>query len=383
MRSHLALAACVCALAMAVPASAEPLQPTHDDQIVERLPNDGGRDGERELRRQWAADRSDPALAAALARRYLARAQELGDPRFAGRALSVLAVWPDAATAPIDVLLLLRATLEQHLHAFDAAIANLQALVRRQPRHAQAWLTLATVQRVQGRYGASDAACRGVAASGAALHAQACLAENAGLRGEFERARGVLDGLLAVRGLPPQTRNWLETTRAELEARAGRIDAADHAYRRALAAQRESYTLLSYADFLLQNDRADDALRQLREEPRTDAVLLRLAVAGAHLGSAQAARDAQELAERFTAAGQRPGDLPHARERAMAALWIAQDARRALALARINLERQREPADLLLLAQAARAAGDAAALREARTTRQQMGLHDARLDSLL
>ena len=382
MRSHLALAACACALAMAVPASAEPLQPTHDDQIVERLPNDGARDGERELRRQWAADRSDPALAAALARRYLERAQELGDPRFAGRALSVLAAWPDAATAPIDVLLL-RATLEQHLHAFDAAIANLQALVRRQPRHAQAWLTLATVQRVQGRYGASDAACRGVAASGAALHAQACLAENAGLRGEFERARGVLDGLLAVRGLPPQTRSWLETTRAELEARAGRSDAADQAYRRALAAQRESYTLLSYADFLLQNDRAADALRQLRDEPRTDAVLLRLAIAGAQVGSAQAARDAQELAERFAAAGQRPGDLPHARERAMAALWIAHDARRALALSRINLERQREPADLLLLAQAARAAGDAAALREARAARQQMGLHDARLDSLL
>ncbi len=382
MRSHLALAACVCALAMAVSASAEPLRPTDDDQIVERLTNDGARDGERELRRQWAADRSDPALAAALARRYLERAQELGDPRFAGRALSVLAAWPDAATAPIDVLLL-RATLEQHLHAFDAAIANLQALVRRQPRHAQAWLTLATVQRVQGRYGASDAACRGVAASGAALHAQACLAENAGLRGEFERARGVLDGLLAVRDLPPQTRSWLETTRAELEARAGRSDAADQAYRRALAAQRESYTLLSYADFLLQNDRAADALRQLRDEPRTDAVLLRLAIAGGEVGSAQAARDAQELAERFTAAGQRPGDLPHARERAMAALWIAHDARRALALSRINLERQREPADLLLLARAARAADDAAALREARAARQQMGLHDARLDSLL
>ena len=321
-------------------------------------------------------------LAAGVAGRFLARAQELGDPRFAGRALSVLAAWPDAATAPIDVLLL-RATLEQHLHAFDAAIANLQALVRRQPRHAQAWLTLATVQRVQGRYGASDAACRGVAASGAALHAQACLAENAGLHGEFERARGMLDGLLAVRGLPLQTRNWLETTRAELEARAGRIDAADEAYRRALAAQRESYTLLSYADFLLHNDRAADVLRQLRDEPRTDAVLLRLAIAGEQVGPTQAARDAQELAERFAAAGQRPGDLPHARERAMAALWIAHDAQRALALSRINLERQREPADLLLLARAARAADDAAALREARAARQQMRLHDARLDSLL
>lgn len=382
MRSHLALAACVCALAMAVAASAEPLRPTHDDQIVERLPAGSARDGERGLRRQWAANRSDPVLAAALARRYLERAQQLGDPRFAGRALSVLAPWPDAATAPVEVLLL-RATLEQHLHAFDAAIANLHALVQRQPRHAQAWLTLATVQRVQGRYAASDAACQRVAASGAGLHAQACAAENSGLRGEFERARKVLDSLLAMRGLSPRTRNWLETTRAELEARAGRIDAADQAYRRALAAERDSYTLLSYADFLLRHDRPGDVLRQLRDEPRTDAVLLRLAIAGAHVGTAQAVRDAQELAERFAAAAQRPGDLPHARERAMAALWIAHDARRALALARSNLEHQREPADLLLLAQAARAAGDAAALREARTARQQMGLRDARLDPLL
>ena len=51
----------------------------------------------------------------------------------------------------------------------------------------QAWLTLATVRRVQGRYADSDLACQQVATNGAALHAQACLAENAARAGMLER----------------------------------------------------------------------------------------------------------------------------------------------------------------------------------------------------
>jgi hypothetical protein len=61
-------------------------------------------------------------------------------------------------------VLLLRATLEQYLHEFDAAVAHLRLLLARpgSERQSQAWLTLATVLRVQGRYAESDAACGNV-----------------------------------------------------------------------------------------------------------------------------------------------------------------------------------------------------------------------------
>jgi hypothetical protein len=112
-----------------------------------------------------------------------------------------LRAWPDANAAPDDVLLL-RATLEQYLHEFDAAVAHLRLLLARpgSERQSQAWLTLATVLRVQGRYAESDAACRQVA--GAEIYQAACLAENAALRGETAAARRSFETMLAARGLP-------------------------------------------------------------------------------------------------------------------------------------------------------------------------------------
>src|SRR5439155_24297663 len=143
-------------------------------------------------------------------------------------ALAAIGAWnDDDANAP-DEVLLMRATVQQYLHEFDAAAATLQRLLSRRDgqNQPQAWLTLATVRRVQGRYADSDSACRRVAA-GAALHGAACLAENAALRGESERARAMLNGLLATPRLENGTRAWLSTTLAELEQRAGRDDASD------------------------------------------------------------------------------------------------------------------------------------------------------------
>src|SRR6185369_1278129 len=117
-----------------------------------------------------------------------------------------------------DSVLLMRATLQQYLHEFDAAAASLQHLVARTsgPPQPQAWLTLATVRRVQGRYNDSDAACRQVAHAGVTLHAQACLAENAALRGDAARARVTFQMLLADPRQSNATRAWLTTSLAEL-----------------------------------------------------------------------------------------------------------------------------------------------------------------------
>ena len=362
---------------VAASAHAAPLVPHSDDQVIETLPAAAGdRAEERRMRRAWAADPRDPAKALPLARRHFEQAREDGDPRRAGQALAVLQAWPEAAGAP-DEVLLMRATIEQHLHDFDASAAHLQALLKRSPRHAQAWLTLATVRRVQGRYADSDAACAGLAAAGAGLHARACRAENDGLRGDIAAARAQLRELLATPRLPAELRGWLMTTRAELEARAGQPVDAEAAYRAALALRPDGYTTLSYVDFLLQRERPADAMRQLQGQPRSDAVLLRMAIAAG-------GEPAREMRERMAAAQLRPEAAgTHAREQAMFALWVERDPRRALALARSNLGRQREPLDLLLLAAAARAAGDPAARREAAQIAKEIGLHDQRLDALL
>lgn len=378
-----ALCAALTGLAVAASAHAEAIVPASDDEVIEILPAAASRSEERALLRRLSADPSNAPIAVALARRYVEQARELGDPRFAGRALAVLRAWPDANSAPDDVLLM-RATVEQHLHDFDAAALHLEPLLQRRPRHAQALLTLATLRRVQGRYDESDRACAALGSAGALWHARACRAENDGLRGRVETARATLQRLLALPGPDAGARGWLLTTLAELEQRSGRSAEADITFRKALAAQHDGYTVVSYADFLIEQGRHGDALSLLRSEPRSDAVLLRLAIAGSRAEAAQAANDTRELRERMALASMRPElRSAHAREQAMAALWLDEDAPRALALARSNVRLQREPLDLLLLARAARAGGDTAAMAEAAALKKGMGLHDRRLDALL
>ena len=367
-----------------VGAQASVVNPLSDDEVIEVLPAVSGSRAEiRNLRRTLAADPRDARSAVKLAQLYLNQARTQGDPRFVGQALALLGAWPQSDTAPDEVLLML-ATLQQFLHDFDTSASNLERLVKRNPRHAQAWLTLATVRRVQGRYADSERACKGVAAAGAAAYAGACQAENASLRGDFVGARAALTRLLAdTRLQAPSIRNWLLTTLAESEARAGRNTQAEAAYRQALQAAADGYTSLSFADFLMTQNRFADASRQLQNQPRTDAVLLRLAIAGVNTHSKEAAADVDELRERMALAMLRPeARTTHAREYAMFALWIDNQPREALELAKENVRHQREPLDVLLLAQAAAASQDAAARRDAVSLASEIGLRDVRLDAL-
>lgn len=365
---------------------AEPIVPGRDDEVVEVLPaSAGSRDEDRRLRQQLAAHPDDAALAVSVAGRQLQRAREGGDPRFAGLALAALRPWRDATTPPSEVLLM-RATLEQYLHEFDAAVSSLRQLLARPDgeRMAQGWLTLATVLRVQGRYADSDSACRRVGQAGAQLHSSACLAENAALRGDVAEARKTFAALLAEPRLPPPTRAWLLTSLAELEQRDGRAAHADAAFRGVLQLGPDPYASVAYADFLIDQGRPLEALKLLKDETRSDAVLLRLAVAGTRADAPSAARDVAEMRERIVLANERPGAQRfHGREQALFALYVDLAPERALELARGDVLQQREPLDVLVFAEAARASGAPAALDEARRLKASLGLHDRRLDALL
>ena len=406
--AHRSRCALVCAALyvtlMSAAVQSTPRVPTHDDEVIEVLPAiTGSRAEERRQRKLLAQQPRDPALALDIATRYLAQAHELGDPRFAGMAMSAIDGWKDEATMP-DGVLMMRATLLQYLHDFDASVRSLEVLLRRastEPR-SQAWLTLATVRRVQGRYADSDIACNQLAASGAALHADACLAENAGLRGEVDRARSIFARLRADTRNSASTQIWLTTSLAELEQRAGRADAANAAFRAALQLGSDAYTTLAYADFLIDQKRPIEALGLLKSQPRSDAVLLRLAIAGTQVDAARSSRgeadgsiarsggpaqvdlDVSEMRERIALANERPdAKLFHGREQAMFALWVERRPAYALELARTNVALQREPLDLLVLAQTARAAGRRDALEQARRIVSQMGLRDQRIDAIL
>ena len=106
--------------------------------------------------------------------------------------------------------------------------------------------------------------------------------------------------------LPAGTRGWLTTSLAELEERDGRAAAADAAYRKVLRLGPDSYAAIAYADFLIAQRRPGEAIKLLKDEARTDAVLLRLAIAGSLAKTPGSERDVAEMRERIALANERP-----------------------------------------------------------------------------
>ena len=129
-----------------VAGSAEPYVPDDDDAILERLP--AARDPRVRVlalaRARLAEDPANLNRAFSLASAYIALGQSEGDPRYEGYAQAALAPWWDLVEPPVPVLIL-RAMLEQRRHDFDAALADLERVLARQPRHPQALLTKATI----------------------------------------------------------------------------------------------------------------------------------------------------------------------------------------------------------------------------------------------
>ena len=108
-------------------------------------------------------------------------------------------------------------------------------------------------------------------------------------------------------------------------------------------------------DFLIDQGRPSEALQVLKDETRTDAVLLRLAVAGTPASAPTATCDVAEMRDRIALASLRPDASKfHGCEQAMFALAIGRAPTRALEPARGNVEPQRDANDVLVLAEAAR-----------------------------
>ncbi|MBC7435737.1 MAG: hypothetical protein H7332_06665 [Bdellovibrionales bacterium] len=361
-----AAALLLCAATTAAPRD---IKPASDSDVIETLPP----------RIRTAAN--TPEAAAASARGWIGLSRQEADPRYLGRAQAVLAPWWDKPDAP-PALAVLQATVQQSRHEFAASQKTLQAALKRDPSQAQGWLTLATLERLSGRYDAAAAACEQVARVGADLYAAACQLETRSLRGNFDEARQGLEALVQ-RAADAGTRSWLTSLLAESEERAGRDEPAARAYRASLAVEPDGYTALAYADLLLRTARPQEALKVLEKQPASDATLLRQAYALKLLGDSKWKPVAAELRERFAALDARGEDkAPHARERALGALWLDGNAAAASQSAQLNLGLQKEPLDWWLALHTAKLAGRSADLARTRSALAATGLQDARLAAL-
>jgi tetratricopeptide (TPR) repeat protein len=346
--------------------AAKPYLPTDDAQVLEQLPERLSPALVDLKRRRALLARlpSDERMATAFARQAIDAARATGDPRYLGQAQAALKPWWNRADASGNVLLL-RATIRQSQHDFPAALADLDRLLADEPEHVQARLTRATVLTVRGHYADARTDCTRLAGRVPELVAVACAAAPEALTGDAAGAyRRLTAATSRASNETAAIRGWVEALAGEIAAREGDRATAERHFKAALAADpADAYAKAALADVLLDERRYRDVVALLGADVRNDSLLLRLALAEKELAAeaTQVALHVAWLRDRFDAAHRR-GDALHLREEARFALAIDGDAPRAVALARRNFAVQREPADLRVLIEAARAADDAAAL---------------------
>jgi len=365
-------------------ACAAPFVPSDDAQVLEQLPSRSTPQF-RELRALQLASAQGPGdlqRALPLATAYIRASRVEGDPRFLGYAQATLAPWWKDPAAPTAVLVL-RATILQSSHQFDAAVADLNLVLQRDPRNLQALLTRATVLTVQAQYGAARADCQRLAMAAAAIYSVICSAAIDSMTGRAEPAYAALQGALQTfPRIDPAARAWGQTLLAEIAQRRGDPAAEAH-FRAALAVgDKDTYLLGAYSDWLLDRNRPAEVIALLQNETRVDILLLRLALAQQALQRPDAAATIATLRARFDASHAR-GDTVHERENARFELALRNDAGSALRYALGNWQVQREAADIRILAETAVATNDATALAVVRDWIARTGYEDVALGALL
>jgi hypothetical protein len=370
--SRMLLALVLLSAHWAVHAAGRDIAPTSDTQVIETL--------QPRVRTSAAT----PQAAASAARQAINLARQTADPRHLGRAQSLLARWWDKSDAPVE-LAVLQATVQQSRHEFAAAKAVLQGALQRDPTHAQGWLTLATLERVAGQYPLALEACAQVERAGAAWYGAACQLETQSLQGQHALAQRGFEALRR-QSKDPSQQAWLLSLQAESQERAGQDAQALAAYQASVALEPDGYTVLAMVDLLLRTATVEtltQTIKLLADQPLSDAVLLRRAYALKLMQNPQWQSVAAELRERFAALAAR-GDDPagHAREQAMAYLWLEGNAAKALQSAQLNLKLQKEPLDWWLALQSAQQAGQPAELAQLQAALQATGLQDVRLARL-
>ncbi len=375
---------------LAASASARPFLPAHDAMVLERLPDRAGSPEYRALTRlrkdlEREPDRLDLALD--LARRYLETGRAESDPRYSGYAQAILKPWWALPEAPVEVLIL-RATVRQNQHQFDASLADLASVLRRNPRQPQAWLTRAVVLTVMGRYADAERSCGPLLRLADRLVAASCFGSVWALSGRADASDALLSAALASSpGAAPEVRLWALTIRAEIAARRGRAREADDRFDEALslsklAGRRDPYLLSAYADFLLDQKRHAEVLDLLRGESRIDGLLLRSTLAEQALGSAALGTHLETLQARFDAASAR-SETMHQGDQARFLLHLRDEPSKALRLAQANWLVQREPRDARVLLEAALAAGEPDAARPVLDLVERSALEDTALRRLV
>jgi thioredoxin-like negative regulator of GroEL len=263
------------------------------------------------------------------------------------------------------------------------------------PRDASARLMRASVRMVGGHAAEARPDCAAVLASGDSTAGTICLAQVLAATGNLARADALLKAIISRDNVGAATtleqpsaqrasmarsvRAWALWLLADFADRSGDSHGAEAQLRAALEADPQSEGIRSaLSDLLLSRGAYREALA-LVDLPAPSIGLLARRARAQQLLHDSALEDTRSQIDELVRLASRRGDPPHLREEALVALDVDHDATRALELAKANFETQRETIDTRLLARAAQACGDSAALHSVAQWIRQTGYEDHQL----
>ena len=342
------------AFMLAPSALATPFTPKSDDQILERLRvnvNDVAARELRDLRAQLGQNPDNLSLAVTLARKYIQRARKDADPRYNGRAQSVLEPWWKLEKPP-EAVLVLRATLKQNAHNFKGALLDLDLAAKLEPQDPQIWVTRSVVQTVLGNLTEAKRSCLPLFQTSTELVAVTCVANAASLNGQAAKAFQTLEQVLHDNPQASESeKSWATGTLIETAARLQRPDADARFQAELKKDSSDTYLNAAYVDFLLEKNQAARALPFVQNS-KADALLLRRVLVEKTLQLKTYSQYRDQMASRIAASHAR-GDTVHRREEAIFTLHVLENPTQALKLAQANWLVQHEPLDAKILLEAA------------------------------
>jgi tetratricopeptide (TPR) repeat protein len=366
------------------PPSKAPYLPADDAEILQEVPSsaDPAVTNMKSLRAKFDAAPHGVAAAIELAAAYVDYSRQVGDAHYAGYAEAVIAPWM-AGTSPPATVLVTQATILQYRHQFDDARALLQQALKLDPRHAQAWMTVATLDMVQGDYHAAAKDCAQVSSAAGFEFGLACSGNLLSYLGQAGRGLELLRHSEHVGDkMPAAYQAWIQGLIAETAERLGDWRLAETSYLRALALlPQDNFLLVAYADFLLDRGRPQEVLKLLAAHTQSDTAFLRLALAQSALHGADVGRYTWIMAARFEALSLR-GSEYFGREQVRFALQLQHDPQTALGLALRNWQVQRAPWDARVLLEAAAAAHQPQAASEVLEFLKRTKLQDPIIEPL-
>ena len=387
-----------------------PYLPGDDGEVLQEVPSvaDPAVAAIRSLRMRYDATPHELTAVLALADAYVDYGRQVGDAHYAGYAEALLMPWlrpagsagttgaagttgtggrgarnPVAPAAAPASVLVTEATILQYRHEFDPARELLKQALQADPRNGQAWLTLATLDMVQGDYGAAGKDCAHVSNAAGLEMGVACAGNLRSYVGQAQQSRRLLTQAEASSArLPVTYQAWIQGLLAETAERLGDWPAAELHYGNALRLlPQDNFLLVAYADFLLDRGRAAEVLPLLAGHEQSDTAYLRIALAQAALHSADLQRYVWIMAARFEALRLRGSDY-FGREQSRFALLLEHDPQTALEMAQRNWQVQKAPWDIRVVFEAALAADQPQAAATVLEFYRRTGLEDPLIEPL-